>query len=131
MRKRALLGTLCVLLIAGGQVPGQVRGEDLPPAWAYPVNPPDFKPPPDDGKDWEELTPKSTARFVPKGIDRVAGPGEEFAEFRIDLQDCFEIRQPGGYRLQLLFNSRDGGFADGQSQERQFPLGPAAKDPKP
>src|SRR5262245_3691551 len=24
-------------------------GQDKPPAWAYPVNPPDFKPPPDDG----------------------------------------------------------------------------------
>jgi cytochrome c553 len=26
-----------------------VRGQDIPPAWAYPVNPPDFKPEPDDG----------------------------------------------------------------------------------
>src|SRR5207244_188451 len=89
------------------------------------------EPPPDDGKDWEELTPKSRARLVPKGKDRVAGPGEEYAEFRIDLKDWFEIHEAGGYRVQLQFNSRDGGFADGQSQERQFPLGPAAKDPKP
>src|SRR5882724_5308370 len=26
-----------------------VFSQDAPPAWAYPVNPPDFKPPPDDG----------------------------------------------------------------------------------
>lgn len=25
------------------------RSEEGPPVWAYPVNPPDFKPPPDDG----------------------------------------------------------------------------------
>jgi cytochrome c553 len=26
-----------------------VQSQEVPPAWAYPVNPPDFKPPPDDG----------------------------------------------------------------------------------
>src|SRR5262245_42593989 len=28
---------------------GSALGQDKPPAWAYPVNPPDFKAPPDDG----------------------------------------------------------------------------------
>ena len=28
----------------------QARADDVPPAWAYAVNPPDFKPEPDDGK---------------------------------------------------------------------------------
>ena len=46
MRKCLLLGFLCALLIASGQA----RCEDSPPAWAYPVNPPEFKPTPDDGK---------------------------------------------------------------------------------
>jgi hypothetical protein len=37
---------------------GSVLGQDKPPAWAYPVNPPDFKAPPDDG----------TPRTVPDSI---------------------------------------------------------------
>jgi cytochrome c553 len=69
MRKRALLGFLCVLLVAGGQV----RGEDLPPAWAYPVNPPDFKPPPDDGK--PRQVPDSSASYsVAQTRDRFLAP---------------------------------------------------------
>src|SRR3954466_5557915 len=69
MRKRALLGFLCVLLIAGGQV----RGEDIPPAWAYPVNPPDFKPPPDDGKP-RQVPGSSAAYSVAQTRDRFLAP---------------------------------------------------------
>lgn len=36
--------------------------EDQPPAWAYPVNPPDFKPSPDDGQ--PRHVPDSTAAFT-------------------------------------------------------------------
>ena len=42
--------------------------QERPPAWAYPVNPPDFKPPPDDG----------TLRRVPKSdlaLTLTLGPG--------------------------------------------------------
>ena len=41
-----------VCLIALGAAPMisvTAAAQDTPPAWAYPVNPPDFKPPPDDG----------------------------------------------------------------------------------
>jgi cytochrome c553 len=69
MRKRALFGFLCLVLIAGGQV----RGEDIPPAWAYPVNPPDFKPPPDDGK--PRQVPDSSASYsVAQTRDRFLAP---------------------------------------------------------
>jgi cytochrome c553 len=69
MRKRILLGFLCVLLLAGGQA----RSEDLPPAWAYPVNPPDFKPPPDDGK--PRQAPDSSAAYsVAQTRDRFLAP---------------------------------------------------------
>lgn len=47
MRKlAAVLLFLCVFALAGGSA----HAEDRPPVWAYPVNPPDFKLPPDDGK---------------------------------------------------------------------------------
>ena len=69
MRKRALLGFLCVLLIATGQV----RGEDLPPAWAYPVNPPDFKPTPDDGRP-RQVADSSASYSVAQTRDRFLAP---------------------------------------------------------
>jgi cytochrome c553 len=69
MRKLVRLGFLCALLMAGGQL----RGEELPPAWAYPVNPPDFKPPPDDGK--PRQVPDSSASYsVPQTRDRFFAP---------------------------------------------------------
>jgi cytochrome c553 len=39
----------CVLGALQGLLSPCVAGADEPPAWAYPVNPPDFKPPVDDG----------------------------------------------------------------------------------
>jgi cytochrome c553 len=38
------------------------RGQEAPPAWAYVVNPPDFRPPPDDGR--LRHVPDSTATFT-------------------------------------------------------------------
>jgi cytochrome c553 len=68
MRKLVRLGLLSALLMTG-----QVRGEELPPAWAYPVNPPDFKPPPDDGK--PRQVPDSSASYsVPQTRDRFLAP---------------------------------------------------------
>ncbi|MEI7954792.1 MAG: cytochrome C-binding protein [Verrucomicrobiota bacterium] len=43
------LTLFCLLLLASG-VGMTVASEATPPAWAYPVNPPDFKPSPDDGE---------------------------------------------------------------------------------
>ena len=39
---------LCIPLI-GAVTIGPAASAESPPAWAYPANPPDFKPPPDDG----------------------------------------------------------------------------------
>jgi cytochrome c553 len=46
MRTLILLCFSCALLVPRGNA----RGEDRPPEWAYPLNPPGFKLPPDDGK---------------------------------------------------------------------------------
>src|SRR5690349_9838268 len=40
----------------------QAQADDAPPAWAYPVNPPDFKGQPDDGT--SRHVPDSTAAFT-------------------------------------------------------------------
>jgi len=39
-----------------------LRGQEAPPTWAYVVNPPDFRPPPDDGR--SRHVPDSTSAFT-------------------------------------------------------------------
>jgi len=51
--------TLAAVALASG---ASVRGQEAPPAWAYVVNPPDFRPPPDDGR--LRHVPDSTAAFT-------------------------------------------------------------------
>lgn len=58
------LVTLAIPVLAAG---------DSPPDWAYPVNPPDFKPAPDDGK--PRQVPNSSASYtVPQTRDRFLAP---------------------------------------------------------
>jgi cytochrome c553 len=66
----ALLLFACPFLWATGST---ARGEEGPPAWAYPVNPPDFKLSPDDGQ--LKHVPDSTAAFtVGQTRDRFFAP---------------------------------------------------------
>lgn len=54
---------LLMLALASALAAGTpAQSEEGPPAWAYPVNPPDFKPPPDDGT--LRHVPGSTAAFT-------------------------------------------------------------------
>jgi cytochrome c553 len=54
---------LSILSVASTSVPGAVAlTQEVPPPWAYPVNPPDFKPPPDDGT--LRRVPDSTASMT-------------------------------------------------------------------
>jgi cytochrome c553 len=66
----ALLSLVCLMFLATG---ASVRGEETPPPWAYPVNPPDFKPSPDDGQ--LKHVPDSAAAFtVDQTRDRFFAP---------------------------------------------------------
>jgi cytochrome c553 len=54
---------LSILSVASTSVPGAVAlTHEVPPPWAYPVNPPDFKPPSDDGT--LRRVPDSTASMT-------------------------------------------------------------------
>jgi len=65
-----LLSVICPLFLA---TVSSVCGEDSPPPWAYPVNPPDFKPSPDDGQ--LQHVPDSVAAFtVGQTRDRFLAP---------------------------------------------------------
>ena len=59
-RVTALLAMSSVALVSTPGTNAQI--EEPPPAWAYPVNPPDFKLPPDDGT--LRRVPGSTAAFT-------------------------------------------------------------------
>jgi len=66
----ALLSVVFPLFLATGS---PVRSEEGPPPWAYPVNPPDFKPSPDDGQ--LQHVPDSVAAFtVAQTRDRFLAP---------------------------------------------------------
>jgi len=49
MKRLVRLGvlTFAAAALASGS---SARGQEAAPAWAYVVNPPDFRPPPDDGR---------------------------------------------------------------------------------
>ena len=56
---------LCATVVSLASVSGPTKpahGADAPPAWAYPVTPPDFKLPPDDGQ--LRHVPDSSAAFT-------------------------------------------------------------------
>jgi cytochrome c553 len=53
---------LSILSAASTFVPAAALTQEAPPPWAYPVNPPDFKPPPDDGT--LRRVPDSTASMT-------------------------------------------------------------------
>lgn len=60
MRCIASAGVLAIVASVSLTLPA--KAEDAPPAWAYVVNPPDFKPEPDDGK--SRHVPESNATFT-------------------------------------------------------------------
>jgi hypothetical protein len=63
------LFVLTIFIMAGSSV----RGEDGPPTWAYPVAPPDFKPPADDGK-LRHVPDSEVAYGIPQTRDRFFAP---------------------------------------------------------
>jgi cytochrome c553 len=69
MRTLILLCLSSALLLAGGNA----RGEDRPPEWAYPLSPPGFKLPPDDGKP-RQVPDSSLTLTVPQTRDRFFAP---------------------------------------------------------
>jgi cytochrome c553 len=60
MKTRTAL--LALSLMAGLSTAIPVQSQEPPPAWAFPVNPPDFKPAPDDGT--PRRVPGSTATYT-------------------------------------------------------------------
>jgi cytochrome c553 len=59
---RKFTASLIILLASAAGWGAPAQSQDRPPAWAYPVNPPDFKPEPDDGT--LRRVPDSTAAFT-------------------------------------------------------------------
>src|SRR3978361_2306595 len=77
MRMLVLLG-LCAAMLIGGK---NANAEDRLPEWAYPVNPPGFKLPPDDGK--PRQVPDSPVTYsVAQTRDRFLAPDWHPADHR-------------------------------------------------
>jgi cytochrome c553 len=65
-----LLLSLCAAVLTGAT---GANAEDRPPEWAYPVNPPGFKPPPDDGRP-RQVPDSSVVYNVAQTRDRFLAP---------------------------------------------------------
>src|SRR3982750_3789696 len=73
MVKATLLLASAGATLVCGPMPAPASAADAPPAWAYPVNPPDFKLPPDDGV--PRRVPGSTATYTVTQLrDRFIAP---------------------------------------------------------
>jgi cytochrome c553 len=64
--------SLCAAVLIGG-TNSNAEAQDRPPEWAYPVNPPGFKLPPDDGKP-RQVPDSSLAYSVSQTRDRFLAP---------------------------------------------------------
>jgi cytochrome c553 len=63
----------CLFAISAAAIPAPAVAQETPPAWAYPVNPPGFKLPPDDGT--VRRVPGSTAGYtLTQARDRFLAP---------------------------------------------------------
>jgi cytochrome c553 len=72
-RNAVAAALLITTMLAFGTAMALGGEQEPPPAWAYPVNPPDLKPTPDDGK--PRHVPESTASYtVPQTRDRFFAP---------------------------------------------------------
>lgn len=81
-----------------------------------------LEPPAQDSKDWHELTAKQVERLEPGGARKTLEPTEELTAFQCDLNDLFPITKGGAYRMRIVFTAKDGGVAEGQSNEVNFSL---------
>lgn len=77
---------------------------------------------------WTAVPAKRTSRFRDPGRGRPLEPCEELVAFTVDLNDWFDIREPGRYRLQITFSSQEDGFIDGKTPETTFCLVLPTKD---
>ena len=72
---------------------------------------------------WEPVTPKSQSPFVPEAAQatRTLNPAESFEAFAVDLNNLFDLKAPGLYRVTLLF-TKDSGITEGTLTPRIFNL---------
>jgi hypothetical protein len=70
---------------------------------------------------WEDLKPKSTARFNPDLLTRTLEAAESFDAFSIRLEDWFDIERQGTYNLRIRFGA-ESGIGEGTSNESYFPI---------
>ena len=90
---QAAVALATIFLVADG---ARAQTTDKPPSWAYPYNPPDFKPAPDDGQ--PRHVPNSTASYtVPQTRDRFLAPDWHPGDHPPMPAVVASGRQPGVY----------------------------------
>jgi hypothetical protein len=70
----------------------------------------------------EPVVPRQIAHFDAGGDSRSLAPLEPFEAMRFDLNDWFDVSQPGRYRFRLTF-AADSGVGTGSATETHFQVG--------
>ena len=84
----------CVVLLAAVTTVCFAQSTEAPPAWAYPVNPPDFKPGPDDGT--IRRVPGSSAGYTLTQLrDFFVSPDWHPADYPVRPESVASGRKPG------------------------------------
>ncbi len=67
----------------------------------------------------QELKPTRTDRSQPGADARPLSAFEEFEAMRLDLNDWFDLKRPGSYRVRVAF-AADSGLGEGATNDRHF-----------
>jgi hypothetical protein len=70
----------------------------------------------------EVIEPKRDAHFEPGEESRPLTPLETFEAMRLELNDWFNLTNPGRYRVRVTF-AADSGIGEGVSSEAIFQFG--------
>jgi len=103
------------------QGPALLDGIDIKLEYTSEKTPTPYNPYKDQRK-WEELKRTRDAHFKPTDPGKTLSPTEEFKALEVDLNDWFDIRKPGYYRLRFVFAAQPSNFAEGKSWPALFLL---------
>jgi len=89
-------GLACLIALAVAAIAAPAGAQDTPPAWAYPVNPPGFKPPADDGN--VRQVPDSKAGYTLTQLrDRFLAPNWHPGDYPAMPEVVAQGRKPDVY----------------------------------
>ena len=73
---------------------------------------------------WDPVPQHAERPFPPGDRGKLLQPTESFPAFSVKLDELYRLKEPGLYRLQVVWAGGTGGLAEGKSNEIRFVLAP-------